>query len=250
MKSVFYWALSIAAGGVALALGLYLYAFGGFGLGNQESFALFGDFMGGLLNPVLSFATILILLRSLWLQNEEMKAGRRELELTREEMAATREVHSNELELQSRNNLRPQLQKIFSDAIFAFDKGWIKSLSMENIGASISPRSFDSFLRVSQRKGTQYNIEHWDREPNRGAAFFIRRRFRSLWQSGMALVEYSDTSLETDHVRRVFLDARDRMLGLHLQDEAEMEQQLRDLDDMIEKRKAKKFPVFHQGVKI
>ena len=43
-----------------------------------------GDFFGGLLNPILSILTILLLVRSLRLQNKELSDATKELSLTRE----------------------------------------------------------------------------------------------------------------------------------------------------------------------
>jgi len=64
-------------------LGLYFFQFNG-GLGSQETFAQFGDFIGGTLNPILGFATVSLLIWSIRLQMKELK-------LTREELAATKE---------------------------------------------------------------------------------------------------------------------------------------------------------------
>ena len=50
----------------------------------QENFAQFGDFVGGTLNPFLGFATVALLV---WSINVQMK----ELRLTREEIAATKD---------------------------------------------------------------------------------------------------------------------------------------------------------------
>lgn len=67
---------------VVFLLGLYFSQFNN-SLGSQESFAQFGDFVGGTLNPVLGFATVALLI---WSINVQM----RELRLTREELAATK----------------------------------------------------------------------------------------------------------------------------------------------------------------
>lgn len=47
--------------------------------GDQEVFGQFGDFLGGVLNPVLGFATIILLVVSLSLQMEELSLTRAEL---------------------------------------------------------------------------------------------------------------------------------------------------------------------------
>ena len=50
---------------------------------DQEKFAQFGDFFGGILNPILSFLTIALLVGSLALQRVELSKVVEELELTR-----------------------------------------------------------------------------------------------------------------------------------------------------------------------
>ncbi len=250
MKMVVYSALGIAGAGVVFAVALYFYAFGSLGFGNQEAFALFGDFIGGLLNPILGFATILILLRSLWLQNEEMKATRKELEYTRNEMAATRQVHANELELQARNHLRPQMRSIFAGCHDSFEQAWDKLQLFSGPIESRSGMSSFSILHSSKVEDpTQNFFGFWDEEFNRVAAYEMRTLFSALWRSAVALVEYSDTSLETDEVRHIFAGARQRMLDLDLQDEARLERELQVLEETIAHRQGRSFPVVHQAVR-
>lgn len=50
---------------------------------DQEKFAQFGDFFGGILNPILSFLTVALLVGSLALQRVELSKVVEELELTR-----------------------------------------------------------------------------------------------------------------------------------------------------------------------
>lgn len=52
---------------------------------SQESFAQFGDYVGGLVNPVLSFLTILLLIKSIRIQNEELRLTREEMKIANEE---------------------------------------------------------------------------------------------------------------------------------------------------------------------
>ncbi|PKG74234.1 hypothetical protein CXF86_14025 [Shewanella sp. GutCb] len=70
---------------LSIAISILFLYFGKFNgpLGTQETFAQFGDFLGGTLNPILGFATIGLLI---WSINIQMK----ELRLTREELAATK----------------------------------------------------------------------------------------------------------------------------------------------------------------
>ncbi|MBO2699830.1 hypothetical protein [Shewanella algae] len=84
------WFLIIPALFAVFFLLLYLINFND-GFGNQEDFGTFGDFLGGTLNPVLGFVTIVLLVLSLKKQSQELAMSREELALTREELAKTKE---------------------------------------------------------------------------------------------------------------------------------------------------------------
>ncbi|MCG9745958.1 hypothetical protein [Shewanella sp. Isolate8] len=59
--------------------------------GNQADFGAFGDYVGGVLNPVLGFATVGLLIWSLKIQRDELSLSRQELALTRQELVETKE---------------------------------------------------------------------------------------------------------------------------------------------------------------
>ncbi|GFD84958.1 hypothetical protein KUL150_10170 [Alteromonas sp. KUL150] len=72
-----YFAISITI----LMFAIYFIRFHG-GLGDHNAFGTFGDFFGGILNPMLTFFTILLLLRQLRYQRSELYATVRELQNT------------------------------------------------------------------------------------------------------------------------------------------------------------------------
>lgn len=73
-------------------IGLYFFHFNQ-SWGDQEKFAQFGDFLGGVLNPMFSLLTIALLIGSLYLQ-------RRELGQVVIEMELTRDVHESSVNMQ------------------------------------------------------------------------------------------------------------------------------------------------------
>ncbi|MCF2856992.1 hypothetical protein L1286_05905 [Pseudoalteromonas sp. SMS1] len=88
---------------IPIALGVLLLTyFSNFndGFGNQGDFGAFGDFIGGILNPILTFFTIVILVYSIRLQVKE-------LELTRNELRETKGIHHDNL-LLAQENLKSQ----------------------------------------------------------------------------------------------------------------------------------------------
>ena len=64
--------------------------------GNQSDFGAFGDFLGGVLNPILSFFAIVLLIASIKFQLEELKG-------TRKEMANSAIAQKESTVLQSQN---------------------------------------------------------------------------------------------------------------------------------------------------
>lgn len=73
-------------------------------LGNTEQFALFGDYIGGTLNPLLTFITIVLLIRQVKLQSLELQA-------TRQELIETKSVHKESVEAQKNSLVAPIVLK-------------------------------------------------------------------------------------------------------------------------------------------
>jgi hypothetical protein len=89
-------------------------------LDDQEKFGQFGDFVGGILNPFISFCAIVLLVRSLIIQQKALAATQSELQLSREEMAKSskalddaQSAHHENVRLQKREILRHQVQDDF-----------------------------------------------------------------------------------------------------------------------------------------
>ena len=57
---------------------------------NAEAWGQFGDFIGGTVNPIIGFLTLLALVLTLTLQNRQLQLSSSELKLSREELALTR----------------------------------------------------------------------------------------------------------------------------------------------------------------
>lgn len=81
--------VTIVVVAVVGTLGVYQSKFNG-ELGNQELFGQFGDYLGGVLNPILGCATVVLLIASLKYQMNELALTRKELKKTTEEAALSR----------------------------------------------------------------------------------------------------------------------------------------------------------------
>lgn len=106
----FNWLIILLAIVAAFLLALYFINFNG-SWGNQGDFGAFGDFLGGVLNPILGFATVGLLIWSLKLQMNELALSRQELALTRQELAETKKETSL-----SRKAMEEQVNHIKNEA--------------------------------------------------------------------------------------------------------------------------------------
>jgi hypothetical protein len=90
----FKWLFAVLVSISLSLLAFYYFNFGyqlEMGFGNQADFGAFGDFLGGVLNPILGFATVGLLIWSLKMQRNELTLSRQELSLTRQELAETKQ---------------------------------------------------------------------------------------------------------------------------------------------------------------
>ncbi|MDT3319258.1 hypothetical protein Q4Q52_05685 [Shewanella sp. SP1S2-4] len=90
-----------------LLIGLYFLNFHS-GVPDQEKFGQFGDYLGGVLNPILGFATVILLVHSLKIQSKELSLTRDEL--ARSSDAMQRQV--NHLEQEAKLN---ELMRVITD---------------------------------------------------------------------------------------------------------------------------------------
>ncbi|MCU8010904.1 hypothetical protein [Shewanella sp. SM74] len=120
----FNWLIILLAIVAAFLLALYFINFNG-GWGNQGDFGAFGDFLGGVLNPILGFATVGLLIWSLKMQREELALTRSELEGTKEAMQAQVSHLQNEAKLNElmrvMADLRTQCQLTLDEQV-TYDK--------------------------------------------------------------------------------------------------------------------------------
>lgn len=80
-------------GVISLVLGFYTLNFYDHELSSSpEQWGQLGDYIGGVLNPILSFTTIVILIVTVGIQSKQLESSQEELALTREELQRTAEA--------------------------------------------------------------------------------------------------------------------------------------------------------------
>lgn len=93
-NQLFKWLSWILAFAASITVSIFMFYFINFngGLSSEhERWGAFGDFIGGTLNPILSFMALIALLLTIVLQNRQIEISSNELELSRKERQATRE---------------------------------------------------------------------------------------------------------------------------------------------------------------
>lgn len=137
--------------------------------GNQGDFGTFGDFFGGILNPILGFATVTLLVWSLNIQLNELALSRQELALTRQELAETKEetaLSRKAVEAQvdhlKKDAQLNELRQILAIQIEFIDKCLNTKVHGEYIGFSSAGKyiefTLSDFLNESGNISTDSNI--------------------------------------------------------------------------------------------
>lgn len=114
-KSVVITAAIIATMFVVGALSNYIIMVGAFPSGSQENWGQFGDYFGGLLNPMFAMLAFLALLWSITLQDREFRAAASHL-------AEQAEVAREELQLLRNDRLRSELLHVVREIDSRIDK--------------------------------------------------------------------------------------------------------------------------------
>jgi hypothetical protein len=128
------------------ALYIYLNQFPG-DYGDQAAFGAFGDYVGGLLNPVLSFFAVGLLIYSVIIQRKELALTRMELARTTIELSKSNETHME--------NLNTQKQVFYTQCIV--DELAIIDSSIEDIGREAIDLDKDG-VKISYRNALRTDV--------------------------------------------------------------------------------------------
>jgi uncharacterized membrane protein len=103
---------------------VYIFKFAHLGLSNeQEVWGQFGDYIGGVLNPIFAFFAFIALMITIKLQNEALITSKEELKLSREELEKSRiaqEAQSESLKLQNHATKLQMFENTFFQLISVF----------------------------------------------------------------------------------------------------------------------------------
>ena len=102
----------IAVAAIVFVPSFYLVYFDGSITTDNDKWGAFGDYVGGTLNPILSFFALIALLYTIHIQSKELKLSRDELELTREELTKTADAAQKQSEHFEREERRSDIYRL------------------------------------------------------------------------------------------------------------------------------------------
>jgi uncharacterized membrane protein len=115
IKIPFYGYIAVAAIMIIIVLSFYFYNFSGGGLSTiHGDWGTFGDFMGGTLNPLLAFLSLIALLTTIKIQSKELRATTTEM---RNSSIALQE-QSQSIKLQNFENTFFKMLDVHNSIIF------------------------------------------------------------------------------------------------------------------------------------
>ncbi|WP_213607711.1 hypothetical protein [Pseudoalteromonas sp.] len=181
------WVLGFILISVSIAFYYYNNAFGWFSpAANRGDWGAMGDYFGGLVNPILSFATILLLLFSIKIQVKELKA-------TTQELKETKEVHQESVIAQDRNLMFTPLTKRIDQIINDIQElNGQPIISMDNIESNIQFVEKHSNLFDLNKKGLKgfESMNHsFKAKYKEGLVKNLNELKRSLFKMNMILSE-------------------------------------------------------------
>lgn len=115
MVKLLSWIIAVAASVLATTYYAYFQEFHGGFSEKQEVWGQFGDFIGGTVNPVLSFLSLLALVFTVVLQTRQLENSRTELANSKAELEATREEMRRSAEAQREMAKAAQAQAEYSN---------------------------------------------------------------------------------------------------------------------------------------
>ncbi|WP_052810376.1 putative phage abortive infection protein [Vibrio renipiscarius] len=226
MFTLLAWIGVIATTAVVAALVFYFTHFSGELSNKQEDWGTFGDFLGGSLNPILSFLGLIALLLTIVLQN-------RELEATRQELARSAEAQINSeaaLSQQSEILEQQRFESTFFQLVNLYNE-IVKSMQVNHLSRSIEGREC-FFILYSQRyvgsSGTtlDYVYDNFYREHRSEIGHYFRHVYQIInfidksnisnkkQYSNFIRAQLSDYELVLLFINGLSIHARDKMKPL------------------------------------
>lgn len=236
------WAAAVCA---VLVLAVYIWRFYGRSMGEPAEFGAFGDFVGGVINPLLGFITIWLLVKSLQFQREEVEA-------TRNELALSNQIFESQMTLQRRQNLREQLKIEFQERLDDFSY-LIAHVQHTERGRAINLKDVISAGRMIEKGDNQpvwvelyTETGHWDEADYSILADRLRRSFAQLIICAKTLIYYIDSSVLVDALFMTLKPEFESVRLLKLYETIVLQQLKFGVVEAVQKREQLDFPEFER----
>jgi uncharacterized membrane protein len=164
---LFKWLVSILVVATIIIAAVFIVYFLNFkdGLSSINSdWGTFGDFIGGTLNPILSFLSLIALLVTIFLQSKELKLSRDELKLTRKELIKTAEAAKKQADHFEMESKRSDLYRLIEKLVeridynyketFLFDGKTLFDIAPNNLRVEINQDEIDKLQRLYKNIGS------------------------------------------------------------------------------------------------
>lgn len=106
--------LALASISLVIAVSFYIHHFGPDISSDQEVWGQFGDYLGGTLNPIFGFLTLIAIISTLAIQTRQLEVSIKQLSLSRAELEATRQELKRSAEAQEETATSIRRQAHFS----------------------------------------------------------------------------------------------------------------------------------------
>ncbi len=236
------WAAAVC---VVLVLAVYAWRFYGRSMGGAAEFGAFGDFVGGVINPLLGFVTIWLLVKSLQFQRDEVGA-------TRDELALSNKIFESQMTLQRRQNLREQLKGEFQERLDDFSFLYAHVQHTES-GRAINLKDVIRAGRMIEKGDNQpvwvelyTETGRWDQADYSILADKLRRSFAQLIICAKTLVYYMDSSVLVDALFMTLKQEFESVRLLKLYEPLVLQQLKSGVISAVEKREQLGFPEFER----
>ena len=163
VTSVVYYALIVVTIAALSAWLIYKYNFSGGFSDNQQVWGAFGDYMAGILNPVISFCALIALFVTIVIQTKQLNLSRKELEYTRKELEKSADAAQRQIQHLEAEAKRSEIYKI----IESINSGIKAGLSKQIFLYEGKPISLNEILFRDERDlidEFQYYLNKHDRE--------------------------------------------------------------------------------------
>jgi Putative phage abortive infection protein len=131
---------------------------------NAEEMGQWGDFLGGTLNPILTFLTVAGLLYTIMLQRSELRLSREELVLTRKELKTSAEALQDQNESMKQQRFESTLFSMIGVLNQIIGQMDVSEFRFNPDGEDVS-RGRDSFSALERKLASIYGFRAWTHDP-------------------------------------------------------------------------------------